>query len=143
MASMTQRWVARLLGNLAASRAGKQDLAAALASCGRQCLPASMLKRAQGAVRGARSRKEALAALARVWPHLEVKGERVAVVYPRCYCPIMRGYDGPPLPSFCKCSRGWIAALFEEAFGADVTVKAEQTILAGGDSCRFRVVFGK
>jgi len=142
MPSVTHKWVSGLLEDLGAGPA-KKELAAALERCGRRCLPQSTLQRARAATRGARTRAAKLAALARVWPHLEIKGNRLAVTYPRCYCPIMRGYKGPPVARFCECSRGWIRALVEETVGGTVRVTAEKTVLRGGDSCRFRVTFAR
>jgi predicted hydrocarbon binding protein len=70
---------------------------------------------------------------------LQGKGDAVYVVYDRCYCPLVKGYDGKLSPTFCSCSRGWIKELFESVLKKPVEVKLEKSVKQGDEICRFRI----
>jgi len=43
--------------------------------------------------------------------------------------------------SFCNCSRGWLMEIFETVLEEPVTVEMEDSIMKGGEQCRFSVYF--
>jgi hypothetical protein len=68
------------------------------------------------------------------------EGNSIRVVYSKCFCPLVQ--DSPPLLSdtYCNCSRGWLKEVFETVVGSSVEVKLEESIMRGGNQCRFSVM---
>jgi hypothetical protein len=56
-----------------------------------------------------------------------------------CGCPLIRDHHLKLSPIFCLCSRGWIKAIFSEAFGKGVRVKLSKSIGRGDEYCEFFV----
>lgn len=56
-----------------------------------------------------------------------------------CGCPLVRDYGLELSPVFCLCSRGWVKAVFSEAFGREVEVDLSQAIGRGDQCCEFFV----
>ena len=56
-----------------------------------------------------------------------------------CLCPIVE--DGPAdlSPTFCQCSAGYVAYLFERNTGQTVSVDVLESVRSGGTACRFAV----
>ncbi len=70
------------------------------------------------------------------------EGERITTVCGYCGCPLAREFQlarSPGFPTFCLCSRGWVKAMFSEAFGEEVEVELRQAIGRGDDCCEFFV----
>jgi predicted hydrocarbon binding protein len=63
----------------------------------------------------------------------------VFVVNDRCYCPLVRNYEGILSPSFCNCSVGWIKELFETALKKSVKVEKMGTVKQGNKQCKFKI----
>lgn len=64
-------------------------------------------------------------------------GLRVADGY--CLCPLVE--DGPAdlSPTFCHCSVGYVAYMFERNIGRPVRVELLESLRSGGKACRFAV----
>jgi hypothetical protein len=58
-----------------------------------------------------------------------------------CLCPI---FEIPPKDvssTYCNCSRGYVAAIFEQGLGKPAKVELVESVLRGGKRCRFKVQF--
>lgn len=66
---------------------------------------------------------------------------RIRIVYSKCYCPLVQDITPILSDSFCHCSRGWLLEIFETVMEKKVDVEKEETIMQGGEQCRFSVVF--
>jgi hypothetical protein len=64
-------------------------------------------------------------------------GLRIADGY--CLCPLIE--DGPAdlSPTYCHCSVGYVAYLFERNLGRPVRVELLESLRGGGKACRFAV----
>jgi hypothetical protein len=63
--------------------------------------------------------------------------------YHYCHCPwareAIRGGDVRPAGTFCNCSAGFHKKPFEVAFGQPVKVEVLESVLLGGERCRFAI----
>ena len=73
--------------------------------------------------------------------NVQMEKGAVRVMYSKCLCPLVQ--DRPPLMSgtYCNCSRGWLKETFETVLEKPVEVKMEDSIMQGGQQCRFLVFF--
>jgi len=59
----------------------------------------------------------------------------------RCYCSLVR--DLPPeeviSPTYCQCSKGFVAKFWEAVLGRPVKVEVLQSALAGAKECKFAI----
>jgi hypothetical protein len=131
----SQRWILTLLENLDAGVDG-ETRAKVLEACGRTCLPKALKAKARKLYEKAHGRDAFLDALSALWPAVKRDGEAVHVVYPQCYCSLLKGISGAVSPSFCLCSAGYVKELFEYVTGRPVTVELESSIVRGGSECR-------
>lgn len=69
-------------------------------------------------------------------------GRVYEVGYPRCLCPAVEaGFAGAP--THCECSRQSILYVLGELLpGKEIRVETVETVLSGGERCRFRVTVG-
>lgn len=101
----------------------------------------AFIKKAGSLYKKSRSTDEFLDKLAKIYKHLHKEGNRVYIVYPRCYCSQVNKIPKGKLSAvYCNCSRGWAKALFEGALGRDVEVIKEKSIIGGDNECRFRII---
>lgn len=56
-----------------------------------------------------------------------------------CICPLVQYGVIDEHPFMCECTRGWIQTAFETLLEHPVTVKIEETVCQGADTCRFSV----
>lgn len=72
--------------------------------------------------------------------NVKKKGNTVHLIYSKCLCPLVQ--DHPPLMSetYCNCSRGWLKEVFETVVEKPVEVKLKDSIMQGGNHCRFTVL---
>jgi predicted ArsR family transcriptional regulator len=140
MVGRTERWITALIDGLD-KNVDEKTLAKVLEQCGRQCQSQSFIKRAKSLYEKSRSTDEFLDKLGKVYKHLHKEGDRVYLVYPRCYCSqVNKLPKGKLTGTYCNCSRGWAKALFEGALGRDVEVIKEKSIIGGDSECRLRIV---
>jgi predicted hydrocarbon binding protein len=110
-----------------------------LENCGRNCISRDLVRKAQACRQSARNMDDFLNRLAKNWSHLQRDGNKVHIVYEKCYCPLLRGHTGVLSKTFCNCSRGYIIELFESAIQRPVRVTLEKSIRQGDNICRFEV----
>lgn len=66
-------------------------------------------------------------------------GHVYEVGYPSCVCPRLQ-YGETHKPEHCECSRQSILYILENLLpGKQITVEPLETVLSGGERCRFRV----
>lgn len=134
----TNRWIDSLIESLD-TQVDEESRAKILENCGRSCISRRFIAKVQALKKNSKDMDDFLDKLSRDWKHLQGKGDAVYVVYDRCYCPLVRGYDGKLSPTFCNCSRGWIKELFESVLKKPVEVKLEKSVKQGDEICRFRL----
>ncbi len=140
MVGRTQKWIATLIENLD-KNIDEKTLADILEQCGRQCQSPAFIKKAKNVYKKSKTMEGFLDKLGEIYKHLHREGDKVYIVYPKCYCSqVNRIPKGKLSPVYCNCSRGWVKALFEGAIGRDVEVIKEKSIVGGDNECRFRVV---
>jgi predicted ArsR family transcriptional regulator len=140
MGGRTETWLTTLVAGLD-EQVDEKTIAKILEQCGRQCQSKSFIKKARAIYQRSKTVSEFLDELGRVYKHLHVEGDRVFIVYPKCYCSqVNKIPKGKLSATYCNCSRGWAKALFEGASGRPVEVIMEKSIINGDDECRFRVM---
>lgn len=132
------RWIQTLMENLD-EHLDEETRSEVLENCGRACVPSSLLRKAKACKKGAEDIGDFLTKLGQTFNHLQVDGDKVHVVYEKCYCPLVKSFPEDLSPTFCNCSRGWVMELFESALERPVGVELEKSIRQGDDVCRFRV----
>jgi len=139
MVGRTQKWITALIDGLN-KNVDQKTLAMILEQCGRQCQSQSFIKKARNIYQKSKSTDEFLGEFGQAYKHLHREGNRVYIVYPKCYCSQVNKIPGGKLSgTYCNCSRGWTKALFEGATGRPVEVIMEKSIINGDDQCKFRI----
>lgn len=140
MVGRTEKWIIALIDGLD-KNIDEKTLAKILEQCGRQCQPQSFVKKARSLYEKSKSTADFLDKLGKTYKHLHKEGDRVYLVYPRCYCSqVNKIPKGKLSGTYCNCSRGWAKALFEGALGRDIEVIKEKSIIGGDSECRFRII---
>ena len=140
MVGRTEKWIATLMSGLD-KNVDEKTLARVLEQCGRQCQSQSFIKKAEGLYKKSKNTDDFLEKLGRFYKHLDREGEKVYIVYPKCYCSQVNEIPIEKLSgTYCNCSRGWAKALFEGALGRPVEVIKEKSIIDGDSECRFTVI---
>jgi predicted ArsR family transcriptional regulator len=67
------------------------------------------------------------------------KGLKTADGY--CLCPIFEDAPKDISPTYCRCSVGYVQEMFERRIGKPANVEVTETVLRGGQACRFTVSF--
>ena len=140
MSGRTQKWISCLIAGLD-QRVDEKTRVMILEQCGRQCQSESFIKKARGIYEKSRDIDEFLEKLGRVYKHLQREGDKVYIVYSRCYCSqVNKIPKGKLSGTYCNCSRGWAKALFEGALGRPVEVVMEKSVINGDKQCKFRII---
>ena len=140
MAERTQKWITNLMDGLD-KNVDKETIIKILEQCGRQCQSQSLIKKAKAIYEKSKNTDDFLNKLAQVYKHLHREGNKVSVVYPKCYCSqVNKIPKGKLSGTYCNCSRGWAKALLEGATGKPVEVNMEKSIINGDDQCKFEVI---
>jgi len=140
MVGRTEKWIACLIAGLD-EHVDEKTIVSILEQCGRQCQTQSFIKKAKSIYQKSENINEFLQKLGQVYKHLHLEGNKVYIVYPRCYCSqVSKIPKGKLSATYCNCSRGWAKALFEGALGRPVEVMMEKSIVSGDDQCKFRIV---
>jgi len=141
MGKHSERWIAWLIDAMD-ENVDEETRAKILEKCGRQCQSENFIKKARKIYEETGSIDEFLDQFGQVYKNLHREGDRVYIIYPKCYCPnVNKIPTGKLSATYCNCSRGWAKALFEGALGRPVEVIMEKSIVKGDEQCRFRVVF--
>jgi len=133
------QWLVTLLRE-AEGHVAEEKLASALENRGRACISNTYIKKAKAAAKDAKDMNEFLDNLAKAVPMLKREGDKVYMVYPKCYCHRIKGLEGDVPSSYCFCSVGWVKEMFEQALGRPVEVRLEASVLRGDEACRLRVL---
>jgi len=56
-----------------------------------------------------------------------------------CLCPMVESKPAGLSHTFCQCSVGYVKESFEQRFGRPVKVELLDSVLYGGDRCRFKI----
>ena len=107
---------------------------------GRQCISKTYIKKVRDALKNARNTEEFLDNLGKTLRLLKREGDKVYLVYPRCYCHKIKAFQGPIPENYCLCSVGWAREMFEQALGRPVEVELESSVVRGDKSCRMRIM---
>lgn len=70
---------------------------------------------------------------------VELDGQTIITSYPRCYCGAVSATKEPISMTYCHCGKGYWMAMFEHALAKPIKVDILQTVISGGDSCRFAI----
>lgn len=112
-----------------------------LEQCGRQCQSENFIRKARKIYEKSDDIDEFLDEFGQVYENLHREGDKVYIIYPRCYCPNVNKIPlGKLSATYCNCSQGWAKALFEGALGRPVEVIMEKSIVKGDEHCRFRII---
>jgi len=140
MPTRTQKWIINLVDGLE-KNVDNQVTTKVLENCGRNCQSQSFVRKAKKIYEKSEDTKDFLKNLSRVYKNLHVEGDKVYIIYPKCYCTqVNKIPKGTLSTTYCNCSKGWAKALFEGATGKPVEVIKEKTIISGDDHCRFRII---
>jgi predicted hydrocarbon binding protein len=140
MTGRTEKWIVDLINGLD-NNVDKKTIAKILEQCGRQCQSQSFIKKAKAIYEKSKNTDDFLNKLAQVYKHMHREGNKVYIVYPKCYCSqVNKIPKGQLSGTYCNCSRGWAKALFEGATGKPVEVKMKKSIINGDDQCKFEVI---
>jgi predicted hydrocarbon binding protein len=140
MGKRVERWIIRLVNGLD-EYVDEETRAKVLEQCGRKCQSQKFVKKARGIYEKSRNLDEFLERFGEIYKHLHREGDKVYVIYPKCYCSsVSKIPKGQLSGTYCNCSRGWTKELFEGALGRPVEVIMEESIMNGDDQCRFRIV---
>lgn len=134
----SHKWIGSLIESLE-SQCDPKQRAKILEDCGRNCISRNFIKRAKDLKKTSEDMNEFLERLGKNWKHLQRDRKDIFVVYPKCYCPIVRDYPGTLSAAWCNCSRGWIKELFESVLERPVEVELQKSIKQGDDICKFKV----
>lgn len=69
------------------------------------------------------------------------KGKIIYSVCQECGCPLVRASLVEKSPTFCRCSLGWVKAVFEQALGIPIKVQLIQAKGKGDKVCKYIVRF--
>ena len=122
---------------------GAEVVARVMKPCGRQCIPASGIKRAKSIYTQAAGIEDFLSKLNETFiggGKLHIKDSKIIGIYEQCYCGLAKRIKGLS-PLFCHCSEGWYEKLFSSVFEKPVDVRLVRTILDGADRCEFEISY--
>jgi predicted ArsR family transcriptional regulator len=140
MVGRTAKWIRTLMDGLD-KNVDQKTIAKILEQCGRQCQTQSFIKKAKAIYQKSADTNDFLEKLGQTYKHLHLEGNKVYLVYPKCYCSQVNKLSKEELSgTYCNCSRGWAKALFEEAMGKPVEVTLEKSIIRGDDQCKLRIM---
>jgi predicted ArsR family transcriptional regulator len=140
MVGRTEKWITNLIDGLN-ENVDEKTIAKMLEQCGRQCQSQNFITKAKEIYKKSKNADDFLEKLGRVYKHLHREGDKVYLMYPKCYCSqVNKIPKGKLSGTYCNCSRGWAKALFEGAIGRPVEVIMEKSIINGDNQCKFRVV---
>ena len=67
------------------------------------------------------------------------EGNTICSICKSCECPLVRHKIVNYSPVLCKCSKGWVRTIFEEALDYPVKVELKRSIGCGDSVCEFVV----
>lgn len=141
MNKQTIEWLKNVVNGIEASSTD-QECMRILDERGRACTPQQLIDVAKEIYSRAESMDAFLNEFRGVFEFLQIENGEISVVYPQCFCHHLAGLSMTDVPdAYCECSRGWVQELFEKATGQDVTVDVIDSVVRGGETCRFLICF--
>jgi predicted ArsR family transcriptional regulator len=138
--SRNEKWIISLIDGLD-KHVDAETRTKILEQCGRQCQSQSFIKKAKAIYQKSKDINDFLDKLQQVYKHLHREGDKIYLIYPKCYCPQVNKIPKGKLSwTYCNCSRGWAKALFEGALGRPVQILKKATILNGDKQCKFQII---
>jgi len=108
---------------------------------GYYCFQNHFLSRALQVKNQSRSIEEIIINLNRIIgdeEYFKLKGNKIEAKFNQCYCDLGVKVAKEPLPkTYCYCSLGWLKDLFKILLEKDVNVEMLETIVSGGNACKF------
>ena len=139
MGKHTEKWIAWLMAALD-EYVDEETKVKILEQCGRQCQSENFVKKARKIYEKSVDTDEFLEEFGKIYKNLHREGDKVYIIYPKCYCPnVNKIPPGKLSTTYCNCSRGWAKALFEGVLGKPVDVIMEESIVNGDAQCKFRI----
>lgn len=136
----THKWITNLIKNLdeKVEQDTKKDL---LESVGRKCISPNMIARAKEVYSKSKDLDDFYNKFSKINTHFHKIGNEYFMIYPKCYCSIVKSYPNfkEISSTYCYCSVGWAKELFEKAMEREVEVELVHTIIGGADECRFKI----
>jgi predicted hydrocarbon binding protein len=108
--------------------------------CGRRCIPASVLAKADRLKKNAIDLDDLLSRLNQSHiggGHLQQDEQVIHASYDRCYCGSVSKTREPISATYCHCSCGWYRQLFESLLNKPVEVELLGSIIQGNECCQF------
>ena len=140
MVGRTEKWIATMIDGLN-NHVDEKARDAILEQCGRECQSPRFIEKAKKIYEKSKNTDDFLEKFGQVYKHLHKEGNKVYIIYPKCYCSQVNKIPrGKLSATYCNCSRGWAKALFEGALGKPVEVMMEKSIVNGDDQCKFRIM---
>ena len=140
MTKRMEQWITCLIDGLD-KHVDEETRAMILEQCGRQCQSQGFIEKVRRIYKKSQNMEEFLNAFSKVYENLQVEGNNVHIVYPKCYCSFVNKIPSGTLSAtYCNCSRGWAKELFEKALGRSVEVVMEESIVNGDEQCKFKIV---
>jgi hypothetical protein len=134
----TQRWIQNLMSSMEA-HLDEGTRARVMESCGRACARAGPVHAAMECQGDLDAWLDRLTRWHGGRENVRREGDAVHLICEQCLCPLVQ--DAPErLPdTYCACSLGWMKETFGTVLGRPVQVSLLESILRGGERCRFVV----
>ncbi len=72
--------------------------------------------------------------------NIQREGNRITLVYDKCYCPLVADSTEKLPAEYCLCTRGWTRAVYGALVGKEVRVDIKSSIQRGDPKCRIEVI---
>jgi predicted hydrocarbon binding protein len=135
--SFRNDWIQSFIKNLD-DRLDESSRVKLMEACGRDCARRAAVKLAEANKGNVDGLVTALAADLGL-ENAKRDGDKITIVYPGCYCPMVVKIKDKLSKTWCNCSSGWLLEMFETAAEKPVTVEMIQSIKAGDPVCKFEV----
>ena len=70
------------------------------------------------------------------------EGNKITLVYEKCFCPLVAGVEGTLPGEYCLCTVGWTKAVYGAVAGKEVKVDLKSSIKRGDPKCLIEVDLG-
>lgn len=133
------RWIKSLMDTLD-SEVDESVRKGVMEDCGRMCISRNTLKIAKRHKQKAKDIDDFLDRLNQDGiggGELKRDGNIIHASYKRCYCGSVSKTKEPISSTYCNCSCGWYKELFETALERSVEVELVDSIIQGGQMCKF------
>jgi predicted hydrocarbon binding protein len=130
--------------DLVESQCSRKECISIMQGC--HCLGQSVIAKVQRLYRSSRDIEDWLVKMndnALGGVRFQPTGNRVRVIYDKCYCGSVSQTRELFSDTYCHCSCGWLKQLFEQTLGAPVKVTLVNSIIQGAEQCEFIITCKK